>query len=57
MRVTEPYIIFPRELKSGKIVYYYHFRDENGRRSAAKSTGCTNLYVYCSRNKRYIFFS
>jgi len=43
MRVTEPYIIFPRELKSGKVVYYYHFRDDDGRRSAAKSTGCTTL--------------
>ena len=43
MRVTEPYTIFPRELQSGKVVYYYQFRDEEGRRSSAKSTGCTTL--------------
>ena len=43
MRVTEPYTIFPRELKSGKTVYYYQFRDERGIRSSAKSTGCTTL--------------
>lgn len=42
MRVTEPYIIFPRTLASGKVVYYYQFRDENGCRSAAYSTGTTN---------------
>ena len=49
MRVTEPYTIFPRKLKSGKIVYYYQFRDEQGFRSGAKSTGCTTL----SSAKRY----
>ena len=43
MRVTEPYTIFPRTLKSGKIVYYYQFRNELGHRSVAKSTGCTTL--------------
>lgn len=43
MRVTEPYIIFPRVLKSGKIVYYYQFRYENGKRSPAYSCGTTNL--------------
>lgn len=42
MRVTEPYTIFPRKLKSGKTVYYYQFRDENGLRSAAYSTGTSN---------------
>lgn len=41
MRVTEPYTIFPRKLKSGKIVWYYQYRDEYGRRSAAMSTGET----------------
>lgn len=49
MRVTEPYTIFPRTLKSGKIVYYYQFRDDSGRRSNPKSTGCTTL----SSAKRY----
>lgn len=43
MRVTEPYIIFPRKLSSGRIVYYYQFRDNNGRRSNPLSTGETVL--------------
>lgn len=43
MRVTEPYTIFPRKLASGKTVYYYQYRDQYGRRSTAKSTGCTSL--------------
>lgn len=42
MRVTEPYIIFPRKLKSGAKVYYFQFRDENGHRSFAQSTGETS---------------
>ena len=42
MRVTEPYTIFPRKLASGKIVYYYQYRDESGRRSPAYSTGTSN---------------
>lgn len=43
MRATEPYTIFLRTFPSGKTVYYYQFRDENGKRSTPKSTGCTNL--------------
>lgn len=43
MRVTEPYTIFLRKLPSGKSIYYYQFRDENGCRSAAYSTGTTKL--------------
>lgn len=43
MRVTEPYIIFPRTLSSGRIVYYYQFRFNDGRRSAAYSTGESSL--------------
>lgn len=43
MRVTEPYIIFPRTLKSGRVVYYFQYRDENGRRSTIRSTGETVL--------------
>lgn len=39
MRITEPYTIFPRKLPSGRVVYYYQFRDENGCRSPAYSTG------------------
>lgn len=43
MRVSEPYTLFPRTLKSGKTVYYYQYRMDNGARSTAKSTGCTTL--------------
>ena len=43
MRITEPYTIFLRTLPSGKQVYYYQYRDENGRRSAAYSTGTDKL--------------
>lgn len=43
MRYTEPYIIFPRTLSSGKIIYYFQFRDENGKRSPAYSTGTNRL--------------
>lgn len=50
MRVTEPYIIFPRTLKSGKIVFYYQVRFSDGRRSSALSTGETSL----SKAKRKI---
>ena len=43
MRVTEPYTLFKRTLSSGKTVYYYQYRDDEGRRSSAKSTGCSTL--------------
>lgn len=43
MRITEPYTIFARRLKSGRKVYYYQFRDESGIRSAARSTGCDTM--------------
>lgn len=52
MKVSEPYTIFPRTLTSGKIVYYYQYRMENGVRSSAKSTGCTTLASakrYCNK--------
>jgi len=49
MRVTEPYTIFLRTLPSGRAVYYYQFRDDAGRRSAPRSTGCTKL----SQARRY----
>lgn len=41
MRVSEPYTIFPRKFPSGKIVYYYQYRMDNGQRSTPKSTGCS----------------
>lgn len=34
--------MFPRKLPSGRTVYYYQFRDENGVRSPARSTGTSN---------------
>lgn len=43
MRYTEPYIIFPRTLPSGKTIYYYQYRDENGHRSPMYSTGTDKL--------------
>jgi len=43
MRITEPYTIFLRTLPSGKQIYYYQYRDENGRRSAQYSTGTDKL--------------
>ena len=43
MRITEPYTIFLRTLPSGRQVYYYQFRDENGRRSPSYSTGTDKL--------------
>ena len=43
MRITEPYTIFLRILPSGRKVYYYQYRDENGRRSSAYSTGTDKL--------------
>lgn len=52
MRVSEPYTIFPRTMKSGKVVYYYQFRLDNGTRSTPKSTGCTtesSAKRYCNK--------
>lgn len=49
MRVTEPYTLFKRTLKTGKVVYYYQFRDADGCRSNPKSTGCSTL----SQAKRF----
>lgn len=43
MRVTEPYTIFLRTLPSGKKIYYYQFRYENGTRSPAYSCGTNKL--------------
>lgn len=43
MRITEPYTLFLRTLPSGREVYYYQFRYEDGRRSPAYSTGTDKL--------------
>ena len=52
MRIYEPFTIFPRTLKSGKVVYYYQFRTETGARKGMRSTGCTTLTAarrYCNQ--------
>ena len=41
-RYREPFTVFPRELKSGKTVYYYRTYSPNGERTTARSTGKTN---------------
>ena len=43
LRICEPYTLFLRTLPSGRQVYYFQFRDENGIRSAARSTGTDKL--------------
>lgn len=52
MRITEPYTIFLRTLASGRKVYYYQYRDDEGKRSSIRSTGCTSLAKarrYCEK--------
>ena len=38
----EPYTIYPRKLKSGKVVFYYQFRRADGTRSAGRSLGTSS---------------
>jgi hypothetical protein len=52
MRVKEAFSVFPRKLKSGKVVFYYQCYDENGNRSSGLSTGQTTkttARAYCMR--------
>ena len=42
MRYREPFTIFPRKLKSGKIIWYYRTYSPFGERTTAHSTGMTN---------------
>jgi hypothetical protein len=52
MRVKEAFSVFPRKLKSGKVVFYYQCYDEAGRRSSGLSTGeltKTAAKAYCMR--------
>jgi len=49
-RYREPFTLFPRKLKSGKIVYYYRTYTQDGIRTVAHSTGQTNKTLarqYC----------
>lgn len=48
MRYKEPYVIFKRKLKSGKIIYYYYVYDSFNKRKQY-STGCSKL----SEAKKY----
>jgi hypothetical protein len=42
VRVREPFTVYPRLLESGKVVWYYQTYDEEGCRTAPRSTGQTN---------------
>ena len=54
MHIAEPYTIFQRTLKSGKKIYYYQFRDEQGRRSNPKSCG-TDKKAEAKRICQYLY--
>jgi integrase len=41
MRIRDDFTVFPRELASGKVIWYYQTYDEEGRRTVAHSTGET----------------
>ena len=39
MRIRDDFTVFPRGMKSGKVIWYYQTYDENGQRTTAHSTG------------------
>jgi len=39
VRYREPFTVFPRKMKSGRVVWYYQTYDDNGKRTTAFSTG------------------
>jgi hypothetical protein len=41
MRIRDDFTVFPREMASGKVIWYYQTYDEDGRRTVAHSTGET----------------
>jgi integrase len=50
VRYREPFTVFPRKMKSGRIVWYYQTYDEFDRRTSAHSTGQINkssARAYC----------
>jgi hypothetical protein len=52
MRAKDVFSVFPRKLRSGKVVFYYQCYDENGNRSSGLSTGQvtkTAARAYCMR--------
>ncbi|MDR0909022.1 MAG: hypothetical protein LBM77_04585 [Spirochaetaceae bacterium] len=51
MRVKGDFSVFPRTLRTGKVVWYYQTYDENGERRGARSTGQstkTMAVKYCN---------
>jgi hypothetical protein len=41
MRIKDDFTVFPREMASGKVIWYYQTYNEDGRRTVAHSTGET----------------
>jgi len=49
MRVKADFTVFPRKMRSGRVVYYYQTYDENGRRINGHSTGETTKTMAVKR--------
>lgn len=52
MRYREAFTVFPRKMKSGRVVWYYQTYDKKGRRTTARSTGQRTkgaAKAYCNR--------
>ncbi len=52
MRYREPFCVYPRKLKTGRVVYYYQTYDAEGRRTNPRSTGSLNgrgARAYCMK--------
>jgi hypothetical protein len=45
MRIRDDFTVFPREMASGKVIWYYQTYDEDGHRTVAHSTGETTRTV------------
>jgi len=42
MGYKQPYNLYPRKTKGGKIIWYYRTYDDGGNRTSGKSTGQTS---------------
>ncbi|WP_168203298.1 tyrosine-type recombinase/integrase [Oceanispirochaeta crateris] len=42
MRYREPFTVYPRKMRSGKVIWYYQTYDDSGKRTSAYSTGQTS---------------
>ncbi len=52
MRYRAPFTVFPREMPSGLIIYYYQTYDSEGKRTTARTTGMTSktaARAYCEQ--------